>query len=519
MLEARVEARVESRTFGRYTLLTKLAAGGMATVYLAHSRGELGFERLVAIKIIHPHLLDQPEFLARFLHEGTLASQIRHPHVVSVLDVGKSESAPYLVLDYVRGASLAELIIQAYETSDPPTLPVACAIVQEALDGLEAVHAAQDDAGRPLGLIHRDISPHNVLVSADGVTYVTDLGIARARGVALTQGTGLLGKAGYIAPEQLAKEPLTIKVDLFAMGVLFWELLTLQRLFEDLEAELGMLTGTFKLVPPSHHNPRVSPELDRFVATLLSRHPDRRPSSAGAAAAELARLVPSAPRTEVAEWVQALASGRLDRLDAVVRDARALRENGETQTLPPRARGAEVETQPLPRPSVDSIETAPPARPAGTPTSVTEPARDPSAGPSRRGAVALALLGVAAGLAGGLAIFSKVASVEPVVNVPALAPSSTQDPAPAAAPSPSPSTSSTSVGPPASAPPIVSARPGTVTGVAPSAATRVSVPSRPGSRIPSAAPHASPSASEKPGPAVTNDAGAAPNSPDPYQRL
>ena len=197
-----LEARVEPRRIGRHTLVAKLASGGMATVYLAQAHGGMGFARLCAVKIIHPHLLDQPEFVARFLHEGKVASSIRHPHVVSVLDVGQTGETPYLVLDYVRGGSVAELLRRGLETNEPPTVEVACTLVREALEGLHAVHVAEDETGAPLGLVHRDVSHDNLLVSTDGVTYVTDLGIARARGVALTRATGLLGKAGYISPEQ-----------------------------------------------------------------------------------------------------------------------------------------------------------------------------------------------------------------------------------------------------------------------------------------------------------------------------
>ncbi len=322
-----LEARVEPRRIGRYTLLAKLASGGMATVFLAQSHGELGFQRLCAVKIIHPHLLDQPEFLARFLHEGKVAAGIRHPNVVAVLDVGQAGDTPYLVLDYVRGGSLAELMRRADDLGEPPSLEVACTIVREVLEGLHAVHTATDEQGAPLGLIHRDVSHDNILLSTDGVAYVTDLGIARARGVALTQATGLLGKAGYISPEQLAKEPLTNKVDLFAAGVVLWELLTQKRLFVDLEAELPMLTGTFELEPPSRSNPRVPAALDGLVARMLARRPDDRPRSAGAAAQELGRIIPAADRGEISEWVQSLAEPRLERLDAILRDAK--------QSVPP----------------------------------------------------------------------------------------------------------------------------------------------------------------------------------------
>lgn len=322
-----LEARVEPRRIGRYTLLAKLASGGMATVFLAQSHGERGFLRLCAVKIIHPHLLDQPEFLARFLHEGQVASGIRHPNVVAVLDVGQAGETPYLVLDYVRGGSLAELMKRADELGEPPSLEVACTIVREVLEGLHAVHTALDEHGAPLGLIHRDVSHDNILLSTDGVAYVTDLGIARARGVALTQATGLLGKAGYISPEQLAKEPLTSKVDVFAAGVVLWELLTQKRLFVDLEAELPMLTGTFDLEPPSRSNPRVPAALDGLVARMLARRPEDRPRSAGAAAQELGRIIPTATRAEISEWVQSLAEARLERLDAILRDAK--------QSVPP----------------------------------------------------------------------------------------------------------------------------------------------------------------------------------------
>ena len=306
------------RQLGRYALITKLASGGMGSVYLGRVKGELGFERLVAIKLVHPHLLDEKEFLARFLREARVASHIRHPHVVTVLDVGQENDTPYLVLDYVRGGSLSTLISRSRTDGDRPSVAVVSAIAREALDGLHAVHTATGDGGVPLGVIHRDISPQNILVSADGVTYVTDFGVAFAKDTALTVGSGLIGKAGYLAPEQLSREPLTAKVDLFAFGIVLWEMLTLRRLFDGIETQVAMLAPGFVVEPPSVHNADVPKALDDLVMSLLARAPERRPKDASQAVQELLHAVPPAPRSEVADWVRSHLDPDLERLDATI---------------------------------------------------------------------------------------------------------------------------------------------------------------------------------------------------------
>lgn len=305
---------------GRYTLLTPIASGGMATVHLARVRGDLGFTRHVAVKLLHPHLVEDPETVTRFVDEARVASHVKHPHVVAVTDVGQISGKPFLVLDYVHGASLDALLSSAERLEEKVPLPVVSSIFIDVLEGLHAAHEATGPDGAPLGVVHRDVSPQNVLVSDRGVAYVTDFGIAKVKDrLRMTATSEALGKATYMAPEQLAGERVSRAADVYAAGVVLWETLVGVRLFERLEARIQAALAQTNIAAPSTRRTDVPRELDALVVSMLSRDPTARPRSAAECARALARIVPRASPAEVADWVSAHARARLDRLDAVLR--------------------------------------------------------------------------------------------------------------------------------------------------------------------------------------------------------
>jgi serine/threonine protein kinase len=314
------EAREAPVDLGRYVLLARIASGGMGTVHVGRARGERGFTRPVAIKLLHAHLLSDETAVKRFLDEARVASHVQHPHVVSVLDVGESKGSPFLVLDYVHGVSLDVLFRASQNAGEPPSLPVVSAIVGDVLEGLQAAHDAVDGAGVRLGLVHRDVTPHNVLVSSQGAAYVTDFGIAKVRDrIRVTATNDVLGKPGYMAPEQIAAGTVSPATDIHGAGLVLWEALTGQKLYRSLEQQMFALASRLAPDPPSMHRPEVPPELDALVLSMLARDPDERPRKALACAERLAELVPRAPASEVAEWVTLHAQGRLDRLDEALR--------------------------------------------------------------------------------------------------------------------------------------------------------------------------------------------------------
>lgn len=218
-------------TGSRYELLLKIAAGGMATVYLGRQKGQLGFWRLVAIKRAHPHLTGDPKFIQMTLDEAMLASRIRHPNVVSVLDVDRYEDELLLVLDYIEGASLLELVDRAKPGRLPPE--IAIRVILDACNGLHAAHELKDERGASLGLVHRDVSPHNILVGVDGASRLTDFGIAKFAKADKATSVGVLkGKIRYMAPEYINAGTIDRRGDVFSMGVTLWGALTGVGLFE-----------------------------------------------------------------------------------------------------------------------------------------------------------------------------------------------------------------------------------------------------------------------------------------------
>lgn len=252
-------------------------------------RTDSRFSRLCAVKRLHPHLRQDPEFRAMFLDEARIAGLINHPNVVSVLDVGEDTEGPYLVMDYIAGLSVRRLI-----GPDKAQLPmqVALRIVEQAARGLHAAHHAKDHEGNSLGVIHRDVSPANLLLGFDGLVRVADFGIARAAGKSTKTSTGVLkGKLAYMAPEQLRFRKIDQRVDLWALGVVLFELVAGRRLYE--VTEEGGLAAILEDPPPDLGTERddVPPALVSLVFRALAKRAENRPESAESMGDQLAILI------------------------------------------------------------------------------------------------------------------------------------------------------------------------------------------------------------------------------------
>jgi serine/threonine-protein kinase len=313
MAEPSVRGQRSLSAASRYELLVKLASGGMATVYVGRQRGAAGFWRLCAIKRAHPHLLEDPDFRRMLIKEAWLASRLRHANVVAVQDVEELEDELLLVMDYVEGASLAAL----RDATDALPARVVVRIVLDACAGLGAVHELSGEDGGPLGLVHRDVTPQNILVGRDGVARLADFGIAKSmHGSVGATATGVLkGKFAYMAPEYVEAADCDARSDVFSMGVLLWEGLTGERLFRG-ETEMA----TMKLVlgreapPVSSVHARLAP-LDAVVARALAKRPEERWPTAEALAAALESAAQSAGlaggHREVGEIVEELVGAAL----------------------------------------------------------------------------------------------------------------------------------------------------------------------------------------------------------------
>jgi serine/threonine protein kinase len=317
------------RTVGRYALHDEIASGGMGTVHLGRLLGEGGFSRPVAIKRLHPHLARQEEFVNMFMDEARLAARVRHPNVLPTVDVVREDDELFLVMEYVHGAPLSLLMQKMKESARRVPLRIASSIANGLLLGLHAAHEATDEKGRPLGLVHRDVSPQNVLVSADGTTRVLDFGVAKAKNrLQASTGAGTVkGKLGYLAPEQLRGSEVGRPTDLYAASVVIWELMTGRRLFPgDNEGHVleQILVGYAD--PPSKWDPAIPEDLDATILRGLSGDPDKRFKSAREMAMAIERTVPAAPAMEVAEWVERTAFELLEARAAAI----AAIEHGST---------------------------------------------------------------------------------------------------------------------------------------------------------------------------------------------
>ncbi len=284
----------------------------MATVHIGRLRGPAGFARTVAIKRLHPPFARDPEFVSMFLDEARLAARIQHPNVVSVLDVVASEGELFLVMDYVHGESLSRLLKLASKASVAVPRRIFVTVLVSVLSGLHAAHEARSERGDALEIVHRDVSPQNVLLGLDGVARVLDFGVAKAslRVHWSTKDGQLKGKLGYMAPEQITTGLVDRRADIYAVGVMLWEGLTGKRLFDPKQQDVGaLLTNILNndVEPPSKLAPGVPKSLDAVVLKALARSREERYATAHDMAEALERAVPPASSRQVGEWVAQVA--------------------------------------------------------------------------------------------------------------------------------------------------------------------------------------------------------------------
>ncbi|MRG91127.1 serine/threonine protein kinase [Polyangium spumosum] len=266
----------------RYRVLDRLAAGGMAEVFLAESAGIEGFKKRVAIKKVLPHLSEKKRFIAMFLDEARLSAQLSHSNVAQVFDIGVGDNAYFIVMEYVDGSDLKAIIEFMRKTKRPFPVEVAVYIAEKICDGLAYAHEAKNAEGLPLRIVHRDVSPANVLITKYGEIKIVDFGLAKATSQLEKSEPGIVkGKFGYLSPESTQGSEVDARTDVFAVGIILWEILAQKRLFlgeNDLQTVMMVREA---LVPPlAPHNKDVPQELEKIINRALARDPEKRYQSA-----------------------------------------------------------------------------------------------------------------------------------------------------------------------------------------------------------------------------------------------
>jgi eukaryotic-like serine/threonine-protein kinase len=273
--------------FGRYQLLKKIAVGGMGQVYLARQKALTlsGFEKLVVVKVLLPHLNGEQDFINMFFDEARIAALLNHPNIAQIYDLGEVGGTYYIAMEYVHGENLRQVAVDAGEKLGKTGMPVAlkCRVMADAAAALDFAHRAKSPAGQPLGLIHRDVSPQNVIVGFSGAVKLIDFGVAKASGKLARTATGVIkGKYAYMSPEQARGEELDSRSDIFGLGTVFHELLVNERLFKhDQDIDTLRAVVGLKVQPPSTLVKGIPKGLDAIVMKALERDRNKRYQTAG----------------------------------------------------------------------------------------------------------------------------------------------------------------------------------------------------------------------------------------------
>jgi serine/threonine-protein kinase len=416
------------QTLGRYEFLVPIAQGGMAAVWAARLKGSRGFSKTVAIKTMLPTISDDPSFEQMFLDEAQLASRIRHPNVVEILDLGEQDDVLYLVMEWVDGEPLSTLRRVAAKRGGIPR-PIAVRIVADVCAGLHAAHELRNEDGTAVGLVHRDLSPHNVLITFNGVVKIVDFGVALAVGrTATNTGAGhVKGKPPFMSPEQALGYPIDRRSDLFALGIVLYQLTTGKHPFRgDTDIlTLQNIVSDRPVVPPRELDPEYPKPLEAAVLKALERDPDKRFQTAGELGAALERVFPpTVPRVRaedvgklVMQMLGDVAEERREALRQAIREADvrpATDANGEKVASDPFA-STVADPPTFARPVADVAFSSG----SGTPYGTQSPSDPPlSMAPRARGALWIAGGIAAAALAIGSAVIFTNAVQPPAAEEP-----------------------------------------------------------------------------------------------------
>jgi eukaryotic-like serine/threonine-protein kinase len=415
---ARPSSAASPYRFGKYTLLAKLAQGGMGEIFAALLSGEAGFEKLVVIKRILPHLAEDPRFVSMFLTEARVTASLTHPNICQVFELGQIEGEYYLAMEYLEGVSLSRLIRQ--NSGRGLDLRIASGIVCQALEGLQFAHRFRQPGRGMVGIIHRDMSPSNVFVTSAGLVKVLDFGVAKVSHHSITTATGLKGKYPYMAPEQIRGLEVDGRSDLFSVGVLLYESVTGRSLFHrssDFETLFAVVEGTRPQA--SHSRPDIPLVLDEVIDRSLSVERDARYPSAHEMSEALTRAMAPvggvASSSELASLVRRDCAADLeeerDRIHHATSYLKSMAERGQEppEFIDRRARA--VVSVPT---AIEPPAPPPPPIPAGPPVAPQSPStplpqtsgsfdlQSPAVRPSRRNVIAalLVLAAIAAGATG-----------------------------------------------------------------------------------------------------------------------
>ncbi|MBA2539174.1 MAG: serine/threonine protein kinase [Deltaproteobacteria bacterium] len=305
---------IEPEEFGEYLVYEKLGVGGMASVHRANKADGSG--QPVALKRLHPQLAQVDEFVQAFLDEANLAVKLQHDNIARTYDVGLVDETYFIAMELVRGPTLSQIMNHCWTVKREIPIPITVYIVTQLLDALDYAHHLTDD-GKPLGIIHRDVTPSNIIVSTAGVAKLIDFGIAKAASSSVRTKTGFIkGKFAYVAPEYIEGK-IDSRVDLFAAGILAHELLAHRKLFQvDNDFETLKRVQSLAIERPSKWNPRVPAAVDDVVMTALRRDPEQRWQRASAMREALTKVAKKMPNSmQVAGWIEE-AMGPAERSDA-----------------------------------------------------------------------------------------------------------------------------------------------------------------------------------------------------------
>ncbi len=296
------EPRPADDTYGPYRLLERVAVGGMAEVFRAKRSGVEGFEKVVAVKRILSHLSDNQEFVDMFIDEAKMVAGLTHPNIVQIFDLGKIDRSYYIAMEYVHGRDLRTILRRARERAVPVPLELSAFVVSRMCAALEYAHRKRDEGGQPMLLVHRDVSPQNILLSFEGDVKLTDFGIAKAASKAtITDKGALRGKLLYMSPEQAWGKAMDRRSDIFSLGIVFYEMLTGQKPFLG-TSEMSILETVreCRVAPPTTLNPRIPEKMERVAMKALERDPEVRYQDAGEMHRDLERVLherqPPTPR-------------------------------------------------------------------------------------------------------------------------------------------------------------------------------------------------------------------------------